>query len=266
MNTRQFGALLLLAALWGASFLFMRIAAPVLGPFLLMELRVLIAGFVLLGYAWLLNKTPDLKRNWRAYLMIGTLNAAIPFSLFAAATVHITASMAAILNATTPLFAALVSRVWLQEQIGAKKMVGLILGLLGVIVLVGWSPLPPTLNVLIAVIFCLIAAMFYAIAGVYAKRSFHNTSALTLAIGQQLAAAVLLFPVSVLPTPRVAWPSEVVIAVIGLALLSTAVAYLLYFYLIASVGPTKTLSVTILIPLFGVLWGVLFVTYSHHLR
>lgn len=104
MKPKELGALLLLGALWGASFIFIRIAAPVLGPIWLIDLRVWIAGVVLLIYALIVRKLPDFKKEWKYYLMLGLLNAAIPFSLIAYSAVHLNASLTAILNATTPLF------------------------------------------------------------------------------------------------------------------------------------------------------------------
>lgn len=125
MNAKEITALFLLAALWGASFLFMRIASPAIGPVLTIELRVLIAGIVLLLYAWLFKKSIELKAYWKEYLIVGALNAAVPFTLIAAATLHLTASLAAVLNSTTPLFTALASRWFLHEPLHAKKWIGI---------------------------------------------------------------------------------------------------------------------------------------------
>ncbi|MDT3427927.1 drug/metabolite transporter (DMT)-like permease [Paenibacillus forsythiae] len=258
MKSREFGSLLLLASLWGASFLFIRIASPVLGPFLLIDLRVLIAGAALVIYAAVTRHRPRLLRKWKEYLLLGALNAAIPFCLIAAAELHVDASLAAILNSTTPLFTALVARVWIRDRLTFKKQLGLLFGIVGVVILVGWNPQDMGKGILLPVSMSLTAALFIAIGGVFSSRAFKDENPLNLAIGQQLAAGVLLLPAAVLFPPGNAPGGDVILAVTGLAILSTSLAYLLYFQLIRSVGPVKTLSVTFLIPAFGIFWGWLF--------
>ncbi len=188
MTGRDLGLLLLLAALWGASFLFIRIAAPVLNPAPLVEARVIIAGLALLIYAKLIKQRFPLRSQWQRYLVLGALNAAIPFTLVAFATLTITASLAAILNATTPLFTALVSAVWLKEPLTTKKSIGLTGGIIGVALVVGWNPIPLTSAAAVAVGAALLAPLSYALAGVYAKTDSSNAPPLPLSNGQQLAA------------------------------------------------------------------------------
>lgn len=262
MKAREVGALLALAALWGGSFLFMRIAAPALGPLIVANARVGLATLALLIYAAAIRKSVLWRSHWRQFLIMGALNAALPFTLITAAELHLTAGLAAILNATTPLFAALLAALRLGERLTVTKGFGLLLGVGGVIVLVGWSPLPPGLIGLAVVGASLLAAFLYAVAGIYAKGVFGGITPLHLAIGQQLGATLILAPVAV-PVGIVTGPTlqstPGVLAAIGaLAIFCTAVAYLLYFFLLASVGPTKTLSVTFLVPVFGLLWSALF--------
>jgi drug/metabolite transporter (DMT)-like permease len=258
MNAKEITALFLLAALWGASFLFMRIASPAIGPVLTIELRVLIAGIVLLLYAWLFKKSIELKAYWKEYLIVGALNAAIPFTLIAAATLHLTASLAAVLNSTTPLFTALASRWFLHEPLHAKKWIGIALGIVGVFVLVGWSPVPLSMQTVFSALLSVLAAFSYGCGGVYAKKTFTGVPPLSLSIGQQLGAAFVLIPFTVFHIPTKPVSSVVVYSILGLAVFCTAIAYLFYFYLLANVGPTKTLSVTFLVPVFGVIWGMIF--------
>jgi drug/metabolite transporter (DMT)-like permease len=258
MTARDYGLLVVLSALWGASYLFLRVAAPVLGVFVLIALRVLIAGGVLLLYAALIGHRLHLRKRWVPLLALGAINGALPFTLIAAATVYLNASIASILNATTPLFTALVAAVWMKEAIGYQKLWGLVLGLLGVVVLMGWSPLGLSAGVVWGVIFSLAGALCYGIGGVYAKSALSDLPTLDLAIGQQLAAGVLLLPVAAVTAQVKPLSVPVIAAALALTLLSTAFAYLIYFDLIARVGPTNTLSVTFLIPVFGTLWGVLF--------
>src|SRR4051794_21500399 len=142
MKPRDLGALILLGALWGSSFLFIRVAAPVLGPFVIMDVRVGLAVVALSLYAVAVNRVPKLRFRWKELLIIGALNAAIPFTLIASAEINLTASLAAILNATTALFAALVAAVWIGEELTSRKILGLLMGIVGVTVLVGWDPIP----------------------------------------------------------------------------------------------------------------------------
>ncbi len=258
MGARDLGALLLLGALWGASFIFIRVAVPVLGPFVLVDLRVLLAAAALVLCAVVGGRFPKLRSNWRRFLGLGFLNAAVPFTLIAASEINLTASLAAILNSTTPLFAAVVAAVWIREVLTPRRIGGLLLGIVGVAVVVGWTPVTLSPVVLLSIGASLAAALCYGFGGVYAKRSFSGQPPLGMAIGQQAAAGLLLLPPSVVSLPEEAPSPAVVISVLSLALLSTALAYLLYFRLISSVGPTNTLTVTFLVPVFGLLFGALF--------
>lgn len=257
MTERQWGALLLLAALWGGSFLFMKIAAPVLGPILLIALRVLIAGLALFLYGWTSGRLPPLRPYWRDYLVIGAINSALPFLLIATASLALPASLTASLNATTPLFSLLVGGLWTGEGWTGRKLGGLLLGLVGVGALMGLGPVSLGSAELLAAGAVLVAALSYGVAALYTKVRVPGGEPLGLATYSQLFAAILLLPVVPFSLPE-AWPGPVVVgSVLGLALLSTAVAYLLYFYLIIQVGATKATMVTYLSPAFGILWGAL---------
>jgi drug/metabolite transporter (DMT)-like permease len=257
MGARDLAMLLLLGALWGASFLFIEVAVPALGPVLLVDLRVLLAATALALCTVIVGRLPALWVRWKEFLILGGLNAAAPFTLIAASQLNLTASLAAILNSTTPLFAAVVAAAWIGEALTVSKVVGLLLGVVGVAVLVGLDPVSLSGIVLLSVGASLLAALCYALGGVYAKRTFLGVSPLGMGIGQQAGAAAILLPPAIAAVPGEPPSLAVVLSVLGLALLSTAVAYLLYFRLITSVGPTKTLTVTFLVPVFGVLFGVL---------
>ena len=257
MNARDLSALFLLGALWGGSFLFIRVAVPILGPALLMELRVLLAAVALALYAVVVGRLPALRARWKEFLVLGGLNAAAPFTLIAISQLNLTASLAAIMNSTTPLFAAVVAAAWIGEELTTRKIFGLLLGVVGVAVLVGLDPVPLNGVVLLSVGASLLAALCYALGGVYARRTFPGVPPLAMCIGQQAAAAAILLPLATASLPEESTSLAVLLSVLGLALLSTAVAYLIYFRLMASVGPTKTLTVTFLVPVFGVLFGVL---------
>jgi drug/metabolite transporter (DMT)-like permease len=257
MRPGDLGALTLLGALWGGSFLFISVAVPALGPALLVELRVLLAAVALALCAVVVGRFPALRSQWKEFLILGGLNAAAPFMLIAISQLNLTASLAAIMNSTTPLFAAVVAAAWIGEELTTRKIFGLLLGVVGVAVLVGLDPVPLNGVVLLSVGASLLAALCYALGGVYAKRTFPGVPPLAMGIGQQATAAAILLPLAAANRPEEPPSLAVVLSVLGLALLSTAVAYLLYFRLMASVGPTKTLTVTFLVPVFGVLFGVL---------
>ena len=258
MRPKELGALVLLGALWGSSYLFIRVAVPELGPFALMGLRVGIGATALSLYALATARPPKLRYLWKELVILGTFNAAIPFSLIAAAELNLTASLAAILNSTTALFGAVVAALWIGESLTPKKIAGLFMGIGGVAVLVGWTPISPSTIVLLSVGAMLVASLSYAIGGVYAKRTFAGIPALSMAIGQQLGASATLVPLAAVSFPKEMPSLAAILSVLVLSLLCTAAAYLLYFYLIENAGPTKTFTVTFLIPAFGLLFGVLF--------
>jgi drug/metabolite transporter (DMT)-like permease len=260
MKLKETGALFALAALWGASFLFIKIAAPVIGPLVTIQGRVTIAGVALFIFVLGTGRRADLKKWWKQYLILGALNAAIPFTLIASAELRLNASMAGILNSLTPLFTALIAWGYMKEKLTIKKWTGIVTGIVGVAILVGWSPLPLTKEVLVSICLSVLSTISYGFAGVYAKKAFSGVAPLSLATGQQLGAAVILLPFTVfnLPSSTASFSSHVILSVAGLAIFCTAIAYQFYFYLIANVGPTKTLSVTFLIPFFSMLWGIVF--------
>lgn len=249
--------LLLLAALWGGSFLFMRIAAPVLGPVWLIEFRVLLAGLVLLPVLARLGHLGEMRRQLIPLLIVGCLNSAIPFLLLAFASVSLPAGFTSILNGTAPLFGTVVASVWLHEKLTPPRMAGFILGFIGVVILVGWKAIETTPEFLIAIAAALSAALMYAIAAPYIKQNLAGVPSLVVTTGSQLGAALVIMPMLPFTIPLQTPSFQVVLSVLALAILSTAAAYILYFRLIQNVGSTKALTVTYLIPLFAMLWGAL---------
>jgi drug/metabolite transporter (DMT)-like permease len=254
---RDLGALLLLSALWGASFIFIRVAVADLGPFVLVELRVGLAAAGLAFSAALLRRLPKLRVRWRQFALLGLVNVAIPFSLISAAEINLTASLAAILNSTTVMFTAIVAAVWMGDALTVRKVFGVVLGIIGVTVLVGWDPIAVDWAVILSVGAMLVASLGYALGSVYAKRTFVGSSPLAIATGQLTAASLLMMPLAAVSVPDERPSTIVVLSVLGLALPSTALAYMLYFRLISNVGPTSTSTVTLLVPLFGLVFGVL---------
>ncbi len=194
MPTRSLALLLILAALWGGSFVFMRVAVPALGPVPLAFARVALATLVLLALAVAQRRIPDFRARWRDFAVVGVVNSALPFVLFCYAEQYVTASIAAILNATSPFFGAIAAAIWLGEPLTWRKAGGMLLGLAGVVVLVGWHPETLTRDTALAVAACLAAAICYGLAGVYTKRRLQGVPSFAVACASQLAAAIALAP------------------------------------------------------------------------
>jgi drug/metabolite transporter (DMT)-like permease len=258
MRPKDLAILFALAAIWGASFLFIRVAAPALGPVPLVAARVVLAALVLVVGMRVVGYRPSLRAHASELLVLGALNAAIPFSLIAAAELRLAASLAAMLNATVPLWTALFGMIWLGERFSAKRGAGLLMGVFGVAVLVGWSPIVMTEEIVLSIVATLVATCSYGLSGIYAKRKLSGVPAPTLALGQQLGAAVWLVVPALWQAPDAHLTRAAALALVALAVLCTAVAYLMYFHLLAAVGPTKSSTVTYLLPLFGMVWGALF--------
>jgi drug/metabolite transporter (DMT)-like permease len=258
MPAADLARLVALAALWGGSFAFMRVAVAALGPVWLAASRVTLAFVALYVLALVRGNVPPLRERWRDYLIVGILNTALPFSLFSYAAQYVAVSTASILNATSPFFAAILAALWLGDRVTPAKMGGMALGIGGVALLAGWQPEPLATEKLIAMGACLAGALSYGVASVYAKLRLTGLPSFAIALYSQLTATFVLLPA----LPLAALPGTitplVAANVLALAVASTAIGYLLYFKLITNIGPARALTVTFLIPLFGVLWGVLF--------
>ena len=262
MKAADGAQLLSLGALWGASFLFMRLGAAEFGPVALAALRVGLASLVLLPLLLGRGQAAALRAHWRAIAFVGVVNSAIPFVLFSVAALAINAGLSAIFNATAPLWGALVAWAWLGERLNRARTLGLAIGFAGVLWLAwdkaSFQPGEHGVSAVVAIGACLLATLCYGFAAHFVKRRLQGVAPLAVAAGSQLAAtAALLLPAwwlwpAAVPS-SIAWGSAV-----GLAVLCTALAYLLYFRLIAHVGATAAVSVTYLIPPFGLVWGALF--------
>ena len=258
MKSADWIRLLLLAAIWGGAFIFLRVIAPVLGPAWTPEIRVLLGGLALLAWCRLTGVDVGLARHARFYLLVGTVNIAIPFTLFSFAAMHAPASLMSIVNATAPIFGLAWSAAFGDERITLRKAAGMVLGVAGVALTVQTSGTSDGPMLAWAMAAVLAACCCYGLTGVLMKRCSSGASPRAMAAGNQLAAALVLLPLLPL-LPPLAAPSALVIAnLFALALLASGVAFLLYFRLIADLGATRALTVTYLIPLFGVLWGWLF--------
>lgn len=258
MQRRDTLDLVLLGALWGAAFLFIRIAVPEFGPIALVEVRVAIAAALLLAWVAARGELGAFHGRWRSLFVIGALNTAVPFALFAYATRTVPAGFAAVLNATVPLWGALIGRVVFGEKLGLDRGVGLFVGFVGVVILVA-----PKLSVggeTLAIAAALGGSSLYALSAHLTRRLLPGMGSLSISAGSLLASvAILALPTlwlrPVAMPGAAAWGSVLALAVGG-----TALGYVLYFRLLANAGPTSAMAVTYLIPMFGMLWGWLFLS------
>lgn len=246
--------LLLLAAIWGASFLFIRVAAPAFGSSALMCVRVVIAALFLFAVMQLFGKNRLQSADTWHYLLLGGVNSALPFVLYAYASHWLSASILAVLNATAPMWGLLIGVLIFKQKVPLKSLLGLALGVAGVAVLVGFDPLLLQPGSGLAVAAGAAAACCYGIATHYTKRA-KQRQAFDNAHGSMWAAAIWLAPFALMNWPETMPGAEMWLAVSLLAVVCTSIAYLLYFRLLSDIGPTNSLTVTFLIPVFGVFWG-----------
>ncbi|GAB3435995.1 DMT family transporter [Massilia solisilvae] len=264
MKTPDIARLLVLAALWGASYLFMRVGAGEFGAVTMAGARAAGAAILLLP---LLAARRDgsvraMAGHWRPIVIVGLTNSALPFVLFSFAALSINASLSAIFNAATPLYAAVIGLLWLGQPIGKERALGLALGFAGVTWLVwdnaGFKTGPGSVATGWAVVACVAATLLYAFAAHYSKQRVADVPPLAVATGSQLVAALVLAIPALLLRPAVAPSPHAWAALAALTVGCTAFAYVLFFRLIANVGASRTMAVPFLVPAFGVLWPVLF--------
>jgi drug/metabolite transporter (DMT)-like permease len=254
--------LITLAALWGGSFLFMRMGAGEFGPVALSALRVAGATLFLLPLLAAHRQVGVLRAHWKAIALVGVMNSALPFALFSLAALAINAGLSSILNATAPLWAALVAWFWLGDKPTRDRLLGLAIGFAGVAALAwnkaSFKPGDFGVSPAVAVAACLLATLCYGFAANYTKRRLSGVAPLAVATGSQLFAALVLALPAAWLWPAVMPSISAWASLGGLAVLCTGVAYILFFRLIARLGAAKAITVTFLIPIFGVLWGALF--------
>ncbi|MHC8399736.1 DMT family transporter [Pseudomonas sp. MDT1-17] len=264
MNPVDTLRLLSLAAIWGASFLFMRIIAPVIGTIPTAFFRVSIAAAGLLVILGLMRISWDFKGKLKTVMLLGVINSGIPATLYSVAAQVLPAGYSAIFNATTPLMGVLIGGLFFHEKLTGAKLGGVFLGLLGVGVLTRAGPVAFDMELLMGALACLLATTCYGFAGFLARRWLDQAGGLDSrlsALGSMLGATLFLLPLfgySVISQPPASWGGwNVWLSLLGLGLMCTALAYIIYFRLLSSVGPVKSMTTTFLIPPFGVLWGAL---------
>jgi len=255
-------ALLTLAALWGASFLFMRVGAGEFGAWALTALRVAGGALFLLPLVALRGQGAALRTHWRPIVVVGALNSAVPYLMFSIAALAINAGLSAILNATAPLWGVLVGWLWLKDRLTPSRLAGVFIGFAGVVMLAwdkaSFKPGEHGVSAAAAIGACLLATLCYGIAANYTKRTLTGAPPLAVAAGSQAAAALMLALPAAWNWPRTMPSASAWASLAALAVLCTGIALVLYFRLIAALGASRAITVTFLIPLFGLLWGALF--------
>ena len=259
MNRRDLSELVLLGAIWGASFLFMRMGAGEFGPIVLAFLRVAGASLMLLPLLLRRGELAALREHWRAIAVVGVVNSAIPFAMFALAALVLTTALMSVFNATASIWGALIAWLWLHDRLGASRWLGLAIGVVGVVGLswgkADFKPGEHGVSAAIGIAACIAGTVCYGIGANVSRRYLSGVPPMAVAAGSQLAAAAVLLPLALWLWPAVLPGATAWGAAVALALLCTGAAYILYFRLIAHAGATNAMSVTFLIPAFAATWG-----------
>jgi drug/metabolite transporter (DMT)-like permease len=250
--------LLILAALWGGSFLFMRVAAPELGPIPMIALRVGIASLMLSPVLLDPRARAEVRTYWKPLLIVGITNSALPFCMFGYSMLYLNAGFDAILNATTPLWTAAIAALWFRLPLSRAAVFGLALGIAGVAILVSDSLSLQGPHVPAAIAAVMVATISYGFAGNYSKRHLVGVKPTTVAFASMAFATLVLLLPALATLPSAPVPMRAWLATLGLGVLCTGIAYVIYFRLIAHVGAAFAASVTFLVPVFGMIWGALF--------
>ena len=253
---------LALGALWGSSFLFMRFSVLEFGAVATAAGRVAIAAAFLLPIVAAKGLLPELKQHWKKIFFMGVFNSALPFACFAFALLSITTGLSAILNATVPMFGALVAWVWLKDKPALPRIAGIVIGFSGIAML-AWdkASFKPDASGLApgwAVLACLVACLCYGFTASFAKKHLAGINSMVTAAGSQLGATLGLVVPAALLWPATAPSTTAWLALLVLGVACTGVAYILYFRLIENAGPQRTMTVTFLIPVFAVIYGAVF--------
>ncbi len=251
--------LLLLGAIWGTSFLFMRITVPAMGAALTAAGRLALAAIAVSLVVRAMGRRFEWRANWRGYLAVGLLASGLPFLLFAIAARYLPAGYSAVLNSTVPLFAVLLTWLMTSTRPSTSKLLGVAAGVAGVATLAQFGTLELSLPVLGAFAACLLAALMYAKAAILIKQRFATADPMVVAAGSMAVAAVVLAP-GVALDPPTAWPGlGPIAALVALGLLCTAVANVVYFRLVRDAGAERATTVTFVMPVFAQIWAALFI-------
>ncbi len=262
MNTKSWLLLLLLSFLWGGSFFFVEIALSALPIFTIVFLRVFIGAIILLVFLVVTGREiPKDKKVWLNLFVMGFLNNVIPFCMIVRGQQFISSGFASILNATTPFFTVIVAHFLTKdEKIDIRKILGVLFGFLGVFILIGFEPLKKGSNEIFGIMSILIAAISYSFAGIWGRRfRTLKVDPVVTSTGQLISSSFVLFPIMLIVDQpwNLSMPAlNIWGAIIGIALFSTSLAYIIFFKILSSSGATNVMLVTFLIPISAILLGV----------
>ena len=250
--------LLLLGMIWGASFLFQRITVPAVGAPFTASIRIVLSAMMLVVVLRVLGRSLDLRRQWRAWVWLGTISAALPFLCFAYAARTLPAGYMAVINATVPLLTVVMAALMLRLRPSWSKRIGVVVGLIGVGVLARYGSLGMSQQALVGIALCFIASSLYAYSSLFIRQRHSSVNPLVLAGASQLGAAFVMLPLGIWSMPDTLPPNGVIACLLVLGLICTGLAYVLYFRLISDVGSEKAVTNTFLVPVFAQIWGALF--------
>ncbi len=261
MSGKEYGVLFALGAIWGASFMFIKVAGAEMQPFFLVEVRLGLAALAMLALSASQPGTLGaIRANWQPILVMGIINCAVPYTLITWGEVYINSGLAAIFNACAPLWAGLLGLVWVwAERLSPGRLLGLLAGMAGVVLVVSSNlsgGAEGTLQ-LAGQGAVLLAALSYALAGIFGRNKLRDVPVRVTASGQLIIGALILLPFSIFQIPAKVPSLEAIASISTLSILGTAVASLMYYWLLTHVGSTRTLLVTYLLPGFALIWGAL---------
>lgn len=257
MENKYWILITILGAVWGSAFMFIKIATPELGPIALVNLRLAVAGLIFIPFLLQNKYLKHFKSNIKNILVLSIVNTALPFSLFAFASLESSSNMLSILNGTTAIMAVVISTLWLKVKLNIYQIMGVFVGLFGIIVLANPDNIYISTK---ATIFCLGAAFCYALSANYIQKFAHKTNTTVLIGWSLVVASILLIPLTLLNLPSQFPSPKVIFSILWLGVISTGIAFLGYVRLIEKIGAVKTATVAYFIPVFGVIWGYIFLS------
>ena len=262
VSLRDISELIFLSAIWGSSFLFLRLTSPVFGPIFLIEMRVLSGLAVLLPLVLFLGKRAEFQKHWKMIATVSLMNMAIPFCFFAFSAVYIGAGLLSIINATVPIFSACVAYVVYKKRLSRSSLLGLLIGFLGVVVLMfnpdesfgssGW----------LAILSALLACLLYGTAINLTVNNLQGVSGLTITAGGLFVSSLVLLPFALWARPEVLPVGNIWWSVFALGIVCTGFGFVMFYRLIDRIGAGRAIMTTYLIPVFSILWGNIFLGES----
>ena len=255
MENKYWVLITILGAVWGSAFMFIKIATPELGPIALVNIRLAVAGLIFIPFLLQQKYLKHFRSNLKNILVLSVINTVLPFSLFAYASLESSSNMLSILNGTTAIMAVVISTIWLKIRLNFFQIMGVFIGLFGIVVLANPDNVYISMK---ATIFCLSAAFCYALSANYIQKFAYKTNTIVLIGWSLVIASVLLLPITFFNLPSQFPSNNVIFSILWLGVISTGVAFLGYVRLIEKVGAVKTATVAYFIPVFGVIWGYVF--------